>query len=397
MRDKLHARIALLVILVVCGLLYERYPARSHLFHIQPPTDFGVYLRAWDRVSQGINPYVLSDPSPYKYSPGVLALMSFLPAEPAQAWWVFSTFCILGLGVALFVGARYNSWKSIGLLILGVVLAWKGILETLDYGQLEILLLAIAVGAGALRMRAPVVAGLLAGSLPWFKLPWVLLLLPLILTPIASLSGPGRKPRRVRLLISGYFFSWFLWGAAIPAVTFGKERAALLLQSWVEVITQQPGSLYLSDVNQSFWISAHRWLGGNAHLSIALVCVSGGLLLGSLTARLLKVSPNREVFGWLSPWLILTQLLNPLSWRWGSVFVIGVPFAISGMTATVGRTVARNILLVIGIVLFLVQLNPVVKAFGYGHWSDFHGYGVLTAYWLVLLMLCLQPSEYWAD
>lgn len=390
--------VASVLILISTGVLFARYPARFETYFESPPVDFSVYVKAAERTNRGESPYIASEFSPYKYSPGVLALMRLLPAEPDKAWLVFSSMSLGLLALGLLLGSRYQSRESVIWLALGIVLSWKGLLETLDYGQLELMIFGLAILAGALRMRFPMIAGLIAGTIPWFKLPWFLLLFPLILTPVESLNAPGKKPKRIRLLISGYLFASFIWGAAVPSVVFGSFRSMELTRQWMDVLLNQPPELFSNDINQSIWMSAQRWImsiWGPSYLDLASggVAVMGGIIFGSLSARSLKVTQNREVFGWLTPWLILTQLLNPVSWRWGSVLLLGAPFAIAGIHRTVGRTVVRSVLILIVGVLWALQLNPVVKALGYHHWSDIHGFGVVTAYWLCLLLLCIQPAE----
>ncbi len=368
-------------------LLLIRYPANPGSYRYALPTDYSVYLRARDRVNSGENPYQAADSSPYKYSPGVLALVSALPRNPADSWIVFSSLSIFGLAIVLLIGARFPSWKSVLFIPIGLALAWKGVLETLDYGQLELIILLLVVMAAVLRRRHPLIAGFLAGTLPWFKLPWLLLGLPLILGNVASVQGPGRKEKKLRLVISGYLFSWFVLGAAVPSLVFGPERAMQLTQGWIALLRNQPHALYFSEINQSVWISSMRWIGGNPLVPIGLVACAAGFILGSFISRSLRLVSNRDVFAWLSPWLILTQLLNPLSWRWGSVFLVGAPFAIAA-----GSSRSRSFRITvafIALLFFLLQMNPVVQALGYHHWSDFHGYGVVTGYWISLLLLCL--------
>jgi hypothetical protein len=385
--------VAWALIALAAVILYLRFPGNADSYRHGPPTDFAVYLRAWERASAGQSPYVPSDPSPYKYAPGVLALVRAIPhASPGDAWVVFSTACILGLAVALGVGARYQRWRSVGWLALGLGLAWKGILETFDYGQVEIVILAIAVLAGDALRRSPFLGGLLAGTLPWFKLPWALLLMPFILITVSGEESPKtpRRAKRFRLLVSGYLLAWFIWGAAVPSLVFGPERAQALSHEWIALLRTQPAALYFSDINQSFWVSAIRWMGGATPLlPLGVVGVFSGLLLGSFVTRIVREGQApAQVFAWLSPWLVFTQLLNPLSWRWGSVFVIGMPFAIAGSAAHRRRGLAA--LLWAGVaLLWLAQLNPVVRALGFGHWSELHGYGIVTFYWLLLLLLCV--------
>ena len=119
-----------------------------------------------------------------------------------------------------------------------------------------------------------------------------------------------------------------------------------------------------------------RWIGGNPLVSIGLVACGAGFVLGAFVSRSLRLIPNRDIFSWLSPWLILTQLLNPLSWRWGSVFLVGAPFAVAAGSNR-SRSL-RMVFAVFAVIFFLLQMNPVVQMLGYHHWSDFHGYGVVT-------------------
>ncbi len=378
----------MLLVVFVGALLYVRYPGNPASFQQGgAPLDFGVYHRAWSRVEARENPYVVADPSPYKYSPGALALVQYLPRDPAAAWKVYSSLCILALMAALLIGARTPTWKSVLWLALGLGAAWKGIIETFDYGQLEVLLLALAVASAALRRRQPLISGLLGGTLPWLKLPWVLLFLPLCLVNVQSLSGSGRKEKRVRLVISGYLLAWFFWGAAFPALVFGTERAQFLTRGWFHVLAAQPKALFLSDLNQSAWISALRWSGVHPMMGFGVMACLLGLFLGVFSARLLKVVPGREVFSWLTPWLILVQLLNPLSWRWGSVFLVGAFFSMA-LESRLPRW-SRWLSAAFAAFWFLLQLNPVVQALGLQHWSVLHAYGVVTAYWFSMLLLCL--------
>jgi hypothetical protein len=67
---------AAFLVIVAASLLWVRYPGNRESFRLNgPPTDFAVYTRAWERVEARQNPYVLTDPSPYKYSPGALGLV----------------------------------------------------------------------------------------------------------------------------------------------------------------------------------------------------------------------------------------------------------------------------------------------------------------------------------
>jgi hypothetical protein len=96
----------------------------------------------------------------------------------------------------------------------------------------------------------------------------------------------------------------------------------------------------------------------------------------------------QDSFVWISPWLIMGQLINPLSWRWGSVYLIGACFA----AFRPGRRFLwfRGLLWLAMIGLFLVQQNPFVRGVLHmGHWTDLHEMGVITLYWLVILLLSI--------
>lgn len=397
MLSKLNPRFCAWALIVLTALLlFFRFPAGPAPQSI--PGDFAVYHRAAERASHGQDPYVVTDPSPYKYSPGVLALVEALPKDPARAWFWYGTFCIALFALSLAVSGSYSSWKSVFWLAAGLALSWKGLLETFDYGQLEVLLLALGLLAAALLSRGAFISGVIAGFMPWLKLPWLLLLLPFMT------AATLRTERRGRLFFSGYLLSCFTWGAAVPSLLFGADRAKVLSQSWLHILRAQPLSLYSSDMNQSIWISATRWFGNDVHLSFGLVGILLGLILGLMMSRALDPGVFRRTpaLAWISPWMVLTQLLSPLSWRWGSVFVVGMPMAagwnpfrrtgLEEAIITDSERVQRNlrfsIFTIIGM-LWLLQMNPVARSLGFGHWTEFHSVGLITAFWLSLLVMAL--------
>jgi hypothetical protein len=346
----------------------------------QTPTDFAVYLRAWQRFSQHQSPYVLSDPSPYKYAPGILLLFGLLPHQPAQAWMVFSTLSILAFSVSLAFSSGFETPKKTLLLAVGYALAWKGILETLDYGQIELLIFSVAIGAGVLLIRKPRISGALAGTLPWFKLPWGGLAVPFILILLRN-DVDGLAHRKLKRWLTGFIGSMIFWGAAVPSWLCGAEEAKHFSHDWLVLLKAQPADLFSSPINQSLLSSMTRWLGGSGLLGLGLCAVLGGYLLGRLLVKT-KGQETTETLSWLSPWLLWVQLMNPLSWRWGSLFAVGMPLA-----ARPGR--ASWVLAPVILVLGCLQLNPVVQVLGFQHWTDLHPLGVVTLYWLALMFSAL--------
>jgi hypothetical protein len=263
--------------------------------------------------------------------------------------------------------------------------------------------MAIAVTSGWLIWRFPFFSGLLAGVLPWIKLPWLLLLIPYSIfawnAKHFEVSKPGvpkpainKSSRRFRLFVSGYFMALFFWGAAVPSMVFGPEKAKLLSQAWISLLRTQPASLYVSDINQSLWISSYRWVGGSYGIAFVLTAAAVLVIMVLAIRRLIvtvkrKDHPEKEVFAWLGSWLVLTQLMNPLSWRWGSALLPAVPFSASFGGLQTKRV--RIVLWTAVVLLWLAQMNPVARFLGYSSWGEFHGAGLVTAYWLSLLLLCL--------
>ncbi len=398
--EKLHVRIvAFSLIAVSCFALYLRYPVKVLRLSLPPPQDFSVYLKAWDRVSHSQTPYVAADELPYKYAPGVLPLVRLLPTRPQNAWYVFGSISIFLFGLSLFAGARYSSWREVGYLALGLALAWKGIIENLDYGQLDLLLWALALLAAVFLRRTAFFSGLLIGTLPWLKLPWLLILVPFWLAawaPAVGVQGlDPRAPRRLRMLVSGYALSCLAWGAIIPSFVFGSDKAIEYSQAWLGLLRTQPPSIYLHDMNQSLWVLIPRWLGMEPALpnvlTTGLTLVIGGIFSGILVAQPPR---GRGALAWLAPWVLLLQLMNPLAWRWASLFVVGVPFACDRAGLERARPSAFAFVLWGAVTaLWLVQLNPVAQAMGARHWTDFHPFGTIGLYWIVLLLLMLERAR----
>lgn len=377
--------VALLSILAVVATLAFRYFRECEPM----PKDFSLILKARDLAFQGFNPYEYREGvHGYKYSPAVLVLLKALPQDPCRAWTVFASLSLLLWGAALFLGATYRTYKEVFLLFLGLILSWKGILETLDYGQIEILIFG-SVCLGALAVRKNIMlAGMLLGLLPWIKAPWIFLGLPFLMTSIVQ----GKK--RLGQFTSGLLFSFFLFGAAIPSLVFGSDLAYLLSKEWVRTLSQQPAELFVDDHNQGILASFYRisqFFPGSEVWVSGLTMILGGVLLGRLLLFKSVSGLSERPLAWLGPWLVLTQLLNPLSWRWASVFMVAIPFAADSWIHPKTRFLKWIEYGLWGLiaVLFLLQQNPVVQFLGYDHWTSLHSSGLITAYWIVGILLCL--------
>lgn len=376
-------------------ILYLRYPGKFDSYTSNVPQDFGVYVKAWQRFIQGESPYVANEYLAFKYSPGMLALIGILPKAPADAWFAFSTLCVAALTLSLMIGARYRTWRDVVALMIGVLLSWKGILECFDYGQVEVFIFPVLILATSIYTRYTLLSGALIGMLPWIKAPLLFMLVPFVVASSRREREDGKPPlRRLKLFVSGFLFSSVFWGAGLPSLTFGPDRALRMSQDWFHLLKTQPGSLFANDVNQSLWASVGRWVDASSSdpastmTALGIAGVLAGLLMGLLVLRRPYAPTAQDSFVWISPWLIMGQLVNPLSWRWGSVYLIGAAFA----AFRPGRRFLwfRGLLWIGVLALFLLQQNPFLKTvLGVHHWTELHESGVITLYWVSLLLLSI--------
>lgn len=380
-----------LVAFAAGALLYWRYPAQLGAgLGATVPADFAVYLKAWQRLLQGENPYLFENAaSVFKYSPGFLALIGFLPKDTNDAWFYFSSLSIVLFVVALLIGARFRRWKHVVLLVIGILLSWKGIVDCLEYGQVDLFLLCLIIGMTALFTRYTVISGIIMGILPWLKFPMLFLLIPFTLAASRKQSSADPKPplRRLKLFYTGFIFSTVFWGVAAPAIAFGPDQALALTQKWYSLLMTQPEHFFAAEFNQSLWVAVERWIQAlDPMAALGISGTLGGWLLALLLIRR-PISPTaQDSFIWVTPWLIIAQLLNPFAWKWGSVYLVGAGLAAFRR----GRRwwALRGVLWLAVLACFILQQNFFVREFmGYQNWSDIQQLSVVTLYWVFLLFL----------
>ena len=314
-----------------------------------------------------------------------------MPKSPQDAWFWFSTLSIALFSVSLFTGARYRSWKDVGLLCVGLALSWRGVLEALQYGQVELLLFFILITASSLFSRWPFFTGALLGLLPWIKAPYGLLMIPFVLACNRRevFADPRPTLPRLKLLFSGITFSSVFWGAAVPSLTFGPDRALELSVAWAKMMKAQPAQFFFVGPNQSLWVAVDRWFNLRGPAEFGVAAILGGWLLGVLLMRRPTSPAAQGSFIWITPWLILNQLLNPLAWRWGSVFLVGSGFS-AARPSRPNLGYFRGFLWIGTFALFLLQQNFFVRPFiGLSTWTEFNELGTVTLYWLLLFVLTL--------
>jgi hypothetical protein len=364
------------------------------------PFEFKSFLLQVDQAVAGGAPYLGPwERQAYPYSPAVLALGTLwsgttLESGTAtgrllQAWGTASVFCIAALALALALGSSYSRRRSLVSLGLGVLLAAPGIRESFLSGHIEFWILSVSVLAAALLRPRPGFAGFFLGLLPGLKPGWVLLFLPyLIVTMTAQWDLYGKRSKRARYYITGYLIGIVTWGAVIPSLVFGNERARVLLESWFRQLSSAPMSMFLSADNQSVWAGGMRWFEHAPGIGLGLAAILLGLLFGVLVLRPLPTLS--EPLRWLSPWLLFVQLFHPISWKWGSLFMVGAPFALWDRAQEekpwLEHAWIRNTLLAASAILAVSQ---------WGDWSAFFGLPVqiteasVTLLWFFLALLAL--------
>lgn len=197
------------------------------------PGDFKVYQRAVARIETGINPYVQTELSPYKYSPAALIPLKLLPHNDAYAWATFKFLCLASMGFSVLAGANLSRWKDIAYLLVGLALSWKGLLETLDYGQLEFLVFFSPTLAARIFEKQTALVGFLIGCLPWFKLPWGFLAIP-----FSILSFRFSKSKLNQFSI-GFLLGFIGFGVIAPITVFGIDKTVALTGSWINLLVHQ--------------------------------------------------------------------------------------------------------------------------------------------------------------
>ncbi len=383
---------AAVIALAVFFALYSQFLGSSIVWSSpKVPQIFQTYSEVWGSLQAGLEPYSDRGYSSFTFSPAFLALLNFLPRSAQDAWFVLSLISIAFFSIVLFTGARYRDWIEIAYLLAGLGLSWRGILECLQHGQMELLIFSLIVTATSLFSRVPFITGVILGLLPWMRIYYVFLFVPFFLA--ASRRDPSGEPRapqpRLKLLFSGLLFSSVFWGAAVPSMVFGPDQALSYSISWYKLIQSQPALYFFSGTNQSLWVAIERWFElDQSFVGYGIAAILLGTLLGLLVLRRPVAPSAQDSFVWLTPWLIMNQLLNPLSWRWGSVALIGTCFS----AFRPGRRwfLFRGLLWIAVVFLFLLQQNFFVRPFlGLETWTTLHEFGTVTLLWLMLLVLSL--------
>lgn len=291
------------------------------------PSEIELFVAAREKLRKGIDPYSnKTDADTYRYPPGFLAIGELLPSSSSEIVNLFGFFTIVLWMASLFMGARTSSWRELLAIAGGIALSWNALETSFHMGQMDVLALFLAVLAARVYRRNRALSGFVLGLMPWIKLPWLLVTIPFLQT--AARQGP----RKLAKFFAGLFASLFFWGAGLPSLVFGPDRSLLLSQKWMDSIQLRPDRILLMPENESAWAIVSR-LTGNSTLGAGITGIVCAFVLSTLIQRPVpssakSVDKNGGVLGWLTPWLMFTQLFAPIAYPWGALVTVGVPLAI---------------------------------------------------------------------
>ncbi|MEK7692375.1 MAG: glycosyltransferase 87 family protein, partial [Bdellovibrionota bacterium] len=347
-------------------------------------------LLARDRLIQGMDPYIPNEILPYKYSPFAALPYYLLPTDHAMAWFYFKLVSILALIKTLAFGYREATWRRVLLTFVGIALAWKGFAQTIFYGQLEFIILAMAVGATWLFPFSPLLAGILIGILPWLKIPLGFLVFPFLILLWTDYSRT-RNTRPGIAFFGGLGLASVFCGVIFPALAFGLDRTLELTRSWLVLIKTQPPELFEEAINQSIWMAMVRWFGPAVGGSFVMKAIVLALILGAMALLVRRHMRNWSVrenpLVWISPWILLNQIINPLGWVWGGLFVLGVPLALEKPLPRKRWLFVLTLILIAA--TWLVQQRPFPQMMGFATWEDLFPLASITVFWVAVLALAL--------
>lgn len=377
--------LSLLLLILISASLYFRHLGSIDSEDYKIPQDFGVYLQAREHLRQGQSPYVTSVYSQYRYAPSAVLPFYLLPESEKTAWLVFKALLILMWTAGIWIGTSFDTPKKFGFLVLGILLSWKGLLETLDYGQLEFAFFFFGILATRLLKTRPWISGLILGTLPWIKLPWGFLLIP-----FAGFYLWKKEFHGLTQLLIGAAASTLFWVILAPLASFGWSSTLLLYSDWFMILENQPKTLYWNEINQGLNAALLRLFGPEQSMAafIPYLLLSVFFIWRLLKTTMKQRSSSTEPMAWVAPWLLLAQIVSPLSWRWSSLVLTGIPFAFPTAGFIRNRKVRIALYCLLGVSFFFLQ-NAGARVFGYSHWTELNPYSSVLIHWMIAFLLVL--------
>ena len=241
----------------------------------------------------------------YKYLPAFAFMMipfAGLPKALAEGLW-------FGLSVGLAAWFVRLSLLSVPdrrvvddrLIVVGLLLVGRFLVKELAFGQTNLLLGIVLLGAVlAAQRRRRLAAGLLVAAGAFIK-PYALVLVPWLLW----VTGPGALPA---------FAGAVALGLVLPAAVYGWTGNLDLLADWYRTVTGTTSALLLRHENVSFASMSAKWLrphGMSPTLTAAASVMAMAIAGATVLMRRRVAAPACLEFGMLA---LLVPLLSPQGW-----------------------------------------------------------------------------------
>ena len=275
------------------------------------PGDFEVYRVALSRLDAGLAVYQISDLNPYKYSPAFLWIFKWAFGWSRDPWPWFLGFSLSAWCGSLWMflkSLRIEGWLGSVALVIALLLGFRGILETLGYGQVDLLLHSVVLIAysrwlGGVSEKGKGLESILIGvgfaGVLVVKPPFLLLMVPFFLARNWTVAGS--------MVLSLFAF------LGIPFVMKGAGGGMALYSEWFALLQQQHTPEYLTgNMVQNLSATICRWFGilDQVHriqhgIEILTLC-----FFGVLWFRRVRMTP-----GWILSFLPLHFLVYPVTYR----------------------------------------------------------------------------------
>jgi hypothetical protein len=262
-------------------------------------------------------------------------------------------------------------------IVLGIFLSWRGFLETLSYGQVDLLL-----GAGLLWITSSTIDSRkegARGSAIFRVFLWALLLtvkphMALILLPACLAFGWKECLRVLALTLVMYL---------LPTLWIGTDSMITLFREWIACLREQQGVAFMTgNINQAVGAVLARLsdqlesVGLLGALGILIYAsVFGILALPNIRHSLCKEQSTEVKLCWMTYGISGYLLFSPLSWRWFVFLWVPVVAIISYLEEQSIKLLSAWALLAVltnGAIAYLLGLSAAdrVSFFGLYMWAS---------------------------
>ena len=362
----------LIFVLIVVSLYGILRSQRSGL------VDFPVPRLAAERFLAHESLYVPEDGHyQYKYFPAFALLMvpfTWMPKQAGEVVWFTLTVAMAWLLLHVSVAALPDRRRAARTLFwLALLLTTKFLVKELGFGNFNLPLALLLVGAVIAAQRGSVMtAGALVAAAVFVK-PYALVLVPWIAWRLGWRA----------LIVFGLVLAG---GLVLPAAFYGWQGNVTLLKSWYAVVTETTAPNLMSAENISFASMWAKWIGPRpaaAALALAttIVALAAGLVL-MWRSRNVREPYYLEV----GYFLVLVPLISPQGWDY--VLLIATPAYVLLLDRWRDLSPAWRVAALVGIMLTSFTVFDILRRPLYTflmHWAAASVGAILIAICLIRL------------